>query len=88
MVINVIVFDIDGQIATEETAEEWADVLGLDWIVLADIAGEWMTSWGGDGGRSQHSYTVLDAEGKVSWKQHDGNGGSVNEIIDELDAAR
>ena len=89
MVINVLVFDAVGQIATPDTAAEWTDVLGLDeFVVLADIAGEWMLSWGGDGGRSQHSFTVLDAEGKVSWKQHDGNGGSIGEIIDELDAAR
>ena len=89
MVINVLVFDAAGQIATPDTAAEWTDVLGLEeFVILADISGEWMTSWGGDGGRSQHSYTILDAEGKVSWKQHDGNGGSMGEIIDELDAAR
>ena len=89
MVINVLVFDAVGQIATPDTAAEWTDVLGLEeFVVLADIAGEWMISWGGDGGRSQHSYTILDAEGKVSWKQNDGNGGSMSEIIDELDAAR
>ena len=87
--INVLVFDGDGQIATTDTVSEWEDVLGLssDWSILADVAGEWMLSWGGDGGRSHHSYTILDSEGKVFWKQHDGNGGNLNEIIDELEAA-
>ncbi len=85
--LNVITFDLDGQIATEETAASWQDELGLSWLVVADVAGEWMAKWGGDNGRSQHSYTVLDAEGRVSWKRHDGSSEDVSVIIDAIEAA-
>ena len=79
--------DIDHQVATEETAASWQEGLGLTWVVLADVDGEWMAKWGGAGGQSQHSYTVLDAEGQVSWKQHDGSSEDVDVIIDAIEAA-
>ena len=87
VVINVVTHDFNHQIATEETAKSWQDALGLSWIVLADVDGEWMAKWGGDDGSSQHSYTVLDAEGRVSWKRHDGLSEDVSVIIDAIEAA-
>jgi len=87
VVYNVIALDINGYPGTSETAATWEDALGLTWITVGDPDGDWLEKWGGANGSSQHSYTVLDAEGAVTWKQHDGSSGNVNEIIDELNDA-
>ena len=83
----MVAVDINGYPGTSETAGIWEDELGLTWITVGDPDGEWLEKWGGADGTSQHSYTVLDADGAVTWKQHDGANGNINEIIDELNNA-
>ncbi|MFT4623171.1 MAG: hypothetical protein ACI8PZ_001827 [Myxococcota bacterium] len=88
VVLNVVALDSDGRYSDADTAAEWAEVLDLSWVVLADPEGEWLAKWGGNDGKSQHSYTVLDADGVLTWKEHSGSSESVDAIIDAIEDAR
>ena len=80
VVINVVALDGEWSRSDEETAALWEQELGLTWISVADPEGEWMLKWGGDGGRSQHAYSVLDADGMLTWKLDDGSSESADII--------
>jgi glycerophosphoryl diester phosphodiesterase len=72
---------------TEAVAAEWADEFGLTWHVVADTTGSWMEKWGGADGTSQHSYTVLDEDGRVTWMRNDGSSESGAVIAEAIDNA-
>ena len=87
VVYNVLAIDMYGYPGTAETVGMWEDELGLTWITVGDPDGEWIEEWGGADGTSTHSYTVLNAEGAVTWAQHDGSSGNLEQIIAEINDA-
>lgn len=60
-----------GDPASVEDAAAWRDAYGLTFEVLADSEQAWVQSWGdpAGGGYSQHSYTVVNSDGTVSWRK-------------------
>ena len=68
-------------------AGTWQDDVAPGIVVLADDQADWLRDWGGADGTSQHSFTVIDTSGKVSWRQDDGSSASVDTIVEELDNA-
>lgn len=86
LVFNVLTQKNDGSPAEQETAANWQDVLGLDFDVLADAEGAWQFYWGGAAGTSQHSYTVIDSSGRISWRLDTGQQASLEDIIAAAEA--
>lgn len=85
-VINVIVEGVTRAPADVADAAAWRDQFGLRaWDVLADSDEEWVTVWGDGSSRSyqQHSYTVLDREGRVVWSDR----GEDPNVVDGIAAA-
>ena len=87
VILNVVVEDNQSDPASAEVAAEWRDVLGLTFPVLADPDAYWQATWSGNPGRANHSYTVLDAEGRITYRQADGSAGSVEVLTGELSSA-
>jgi hypothetical protein len=86
MILNVLSL-LPYEDATASDARAWEDGNGLSFPVLADTDGSWVRDWGAMGGISQHSYTVVDSEGKVSWRKDDGNSTSLDALRSAVLAA-
>jgi hypothetical protein len=55
--------------------------MGLTWTVLGDQDGAWVAAWGSsDDALPQHSYTLLDASGRLLWRRADGSKTGVDEV--------
>ncbi len=87
VVITVLVENSSGNPPDADDVADFEDNLGLVTEVWGDWDRSWIASWGGKGGTSQHSYTVLDEEGWIVWRADDGSGGNMAEIIDAVDLA-
>ena len=87
MVINVLTESVSDVSAQAADAGIWQDDVAPGIVVLADDQAEWLRDWGGADGTSQHSFTVIDASGKVTWRLDDGSSTSVDTIGEELDNA-
>lgn len=82
VVLNVVVEDERGNMAELDDAERWKTAFELDFTVLADTQGDWVSVWGNSGSSTfnQHSYTIIDSSGRVAWHQ-DGWTGTTDEAI-------
>jgi hypothetical protein len=87
VVINVLTETVAGMSAQAADAGIWQDDVASSIVVLADDQSDWLLDWGGADGTSQHSFTVIDASGKVTWRLDDGSSTSVDTIVEELDNA-
>lgn len=82
-ILNVLVEDVDGQPADRADAVLWRDTYGLGFDVLPDPEGIWVEEWGDHDGLDwvQHSYTLVDADGRVAW-HHNGFDDGALRLID------
>jgi len=64
---DVVVLAVAVDLTNENKVTRFEDQYGLSVTVLADQDGEWLPVWGGYGGTDQHSYTIVDSTGRVSW---------------------
>jgi peroxiredoxin len=64
---GVRVLSVLVDVHNENKAASFAETYDLSVDVLADQDGLWLATYGGNGGTDQHSYTVVDSEGRVSW---------------------
>ncbi|MEO0600573.1 MAG: hypothetical protein AAF211_04000 [Myxococcota bacterium] len=83
--LNVVVEGVTRVPATVDDAVRWRDQFSLGWDVLADTDEEWVTVWGDASSRtfSQHSYTVIDRDGRVVWNDF----GEDRNVVGGIDAA-
>ena len=90
MVLNVLVEDRSFQPADVADAESWHRQLDLQFQVLADTERAWANVWGDPDGGSfiQHSYTLVDADGIVLWREVENRraGPVLERIIEQLEA--
>lgn len=63
--VRVLAVMID--IGNENKASKFAEQYDLELDVLGDPDGDWLAEWGANGGTDQHSFTVVDSTGRVSW---------------------
>lgn len=84
-VLNIVVEDVSRNPAEVEDAAAWRDQFDLPWEVLADTDETWVTVWGDATSRSfaQHSYTVLDRQGRVVWQDF----GEDDDVVPSIAAA-
>jgi len=80
-----------GANASVSDAQRWADQRGIvGWDVLADGEEGWVDPWGipNAGLFVQHSYTVVDGEGLVVWRDEGNTSGSAQAavVIEALEA--
>lgn len=90
VVLNVVVEDDAAQPATVADAATWRDAFGMDFTVLADEEGEWVETWGNvDDTRvwSQHSYTVMDETGRVTWREDGHTGDTLDAMVEAAEDA-
>ncbi|MEN0067504.1 MAG: hypothetical protein AAGA48_35560 [Myxococcota bacterium] len=87
-VLNIIVEGVSRAPGEVEDAAAWRDQFDLRWEVLADTDEEWVMTWGDPGSRtySQHSYTVLDRQGRVTWQDFGEDANVVSSIAAAVDA--
>lgn len=85
--LTVLVDDAGGNLPDASDVAKLEDDLDLVILAWGDEHHDWLFEWGGKGGTSQHSYTVLDGDGIVVWRADDGSGGNMSEIIDAVDLA-
>lgn len=83
----MLVDDASGSPPDASDVAKLEEDLGLAILAWGDLEHDWLREWGGKGGTSQHSYTVLDADGLVVWRADDGSGGNMKEITDAVDLA-
>lgn len=83
---DVVVLAVMIDVKTEQKAAQFADTYDLTVGVLADPDGDWLKVWGGNGGTDQHSYTVVDSEGRVSW--HKEGNTTADAIANKVDKAQ
>ena len=74
----MVVQDNFGDPADAEVAARWRDGLGLDFTVLGDPEGAWAGQWSGNPAQANHSYTVLDRDGAVVFRQTSGSSTTVD----------
>ena len=90
MVLNVLVEDGSFQAADVAAAEAWSRRLDLSFDVLADADLSWAQAWGNPHSNFfvQHSYTLLDADGVVVWREVENQraGPVLERIIEQLEA--
>ncbi len=80
--------DATGLNADAESAARVTDELGLTWTVLGDYEAAWIAAWGADDDNvPQHSYTLVDAEGRLLWRLADGAKTSVEEVESVVNSA-
>ncbi len=87
-VLNVIVQGVTSEPGTVQDAMAWRDQFDLPFDVLADSDETWADAWGDPSTRTytQHSYTVLDREGRVAWHDFGEDGDVVPTIAETVDA--
>ncbi len=76
-----------GDNASVEDAQRWQDARGIeDWVVLAEGEEGWVDVWGNPDSETytQHSYTIVDRDGRVFWHESGFSGTRYQEIIDAL----
>ena len=79
--------DAVGLPAGAESVARVTEDMGLTWTVLGDQEGTWVAAWGStDEGVPQHSYTLLDASGRLLWRRADGSKTSVEEVQSLMDS--
>ena len=84
----VVTQDSVGLPADAESAARVTEEMGLTWTVLGDHDGTWVATWGSeDDGMPQHSYTLVDARGRLLWRRADGSKTSVDEVQALMDNA-
>ena len=77
----VVTQDSGGVNAGAESAARVTEEMDLTWTVLGDHEGGWVSVWGSaDDGVPQHSYTLVDASGRLLWRRADGSKTSVDEV--------
>ena len=77
----VVTQDATGVNAGAESAARVTEEMDLVWTVLGDQEGTWVETWGAsDEGVPQHSYTLVDASGRLLWRRADGSKTSVDEV--------
>lgn len=87
-VLNVIVQGVSGAPGTVEDAATWRDQFDLPWEVLADSDEAFADEWGDPNSRTynQHTYTVIDREGRVTWHDFGEDDNVVPSIAAAIDA--
>ncbi len=89
MIVDVVVQNETGDNASVEDAQRWQDARGIpDWTVLAGGQDGWVDVWGNASSDTyiQHSYTVIDREGRVAWHDSGFTPTRHQDIIDALNA--
>lgn len=77
----VVTQDSSGANAGAESAARVTEELDLTWTVLGDQEGAWLDTWGASGnGAPQHSYALIDENGRLLWRRADGGKTSVEEV--------
>lgn len=85
VVMDVVVEDTGGREPDAADAASLQEGLELvEFQVVADVDQAWWADWSGTGGTSQHSYTVVGADGRVSWRKDDGGSTSLSTLTDEV----
>lgn len=76
VVLNVLVEDRSFQPADVAAADQWRRRLDLTIPTLADSDGAWVSVWGDlDAATfSQHTYTLVGADGIVIWREEENRG--------------
>jgi hypothetical protein len=89
VIVNILVEGRIGDPATVADAAEWRDGLELDFDVLADVDQDWVDAWGNPDSSLyiQHSYTVIGADGRVTWREEGEAGTTLGTFTDALEAA-
>lgn len=78
-VINVLVEDAEYARPEAADAAAWREALALDFLVAADVEGDWVRDWSIR--QSRHTYTVLDEAGVVVYRTVEYSGQTVEEIL-------
>ena len=79
--ILVVTQDSSGANAGAESAARVTEEMGLTFTVLGDHEGAWLDTWGASGnGAPQHSYALVDEDGRLQWRRADGDKTSVEEV--------
>jgi hypothetical protein len=87
VIVDVVVENESGDNSSVKDAQRWQDARGIeDWTVLANGKEGWVEVWGNEGSDTyiQHSYTVLDREGRVHWHATGFGGTRYQDIIDAV----
>lgn len=82
---DVVVLAVAVDLATENKIQRFEENYDLSLTVLGDPDGEWLAEWGGNNGTDQHSYTVIDSTGRVSW--HKEGNTTVDRIASKVESA-
>ncbi|MCP4804267.1 MAG: redoxin domain-containing protein [Proteobacteria bacterium] len=82
--VRVLAVMVD--VTTENKAAKFAEQYDLSLEVLGDQDGLWLEEWGANGGTDQHSFTVVDSEGRVSW--HKEGSTTADAIARKVDDAQ
>lgn len=85
VVISVVVQDLSGDTPTPDDAALWQDELGLTFVVLADINGEFFPTWDPEGVLPVTA--VVDPEGVVLWRKAGGSDAELGEIEATVEGA-
>ena len=84
-VLTVLTEDTAGNPADSEDCGDLSDYIGATFPILGDEERQWLMSWGGADGTSQHSYTIVASDGTVAWRLASGANTSVNELTAALE---
>ncbi len=87
-VLTVLTQDAQANDADAADAADFVGFTGVTFPVLGDADGEWLATWGGADGTSQHSYTILNTNGTIAWRQDDGTSSSVAMLSAMMEAAQ
>jgi hypothetical protein len=96
--VDVVVQNETGANASVEDAQRWADDQGItpqrgsvSWDVLGNGEEGWVNPWGVPSANlfNQHSYTLVDAEGVVVWRDEGNSSGGdqADVVIEAIEAA-
>lgn len=87
--LNVLVEDSSFNPADVRDADAWRRRLDLTIPVLADSDGAWVDTWGNSQSDfySQHSYTLVGADGVVIWREEENQraGPVLDRIIEQIE---
>lgn len=87
MIVDIVVQNENGEDASIEDAQRWQEERSIeDWTVLAGGQSGWVDVWGNPDSDTyiQHTYTVLDRDGRVTWHATGFSPTRHEDIIDAL----
>lgn len=87
-ILAILTEDSQANPADAADCEDFIGFTGVTFPVLGDADGEWLAEWGGAGGTSQHSYTILNTDGTIAWRLADGSSASVAQLTAMMDEAQ